>query len=226
MNPQGKLILTAASEFLVSDLALQQGVIAKAVDYYSPFGLDIYVAVAAGSKDKILRYGNEFGSKASIVEVPLGTRGAMATAVCALSKVGFESGELFIAAGDTYFTGDSALDGMDKLRHSEFEAGTLVFPSSDDRHSFVAFDAQGAAQLVAEKQKIGPNATSGNFYFASSGDFLKAAEWCFVNNSTHKGNFYVSGALNFFIYQGRSVGVSLIDPAQVEKHWPNSVSER
>ena len=225
MMPSSKLVLTAAGEFLISDIGLAQGSIAKAIEYYSALEMEMIVALAPGGKEKLSDYGFEFHSRVKLVEVPSGTKGALATAVCAISMAGNESDELHIAAGDTYFTGDSALLGIEELRTSSCEAGTLVFSSQDVRHSFVALDSDGGVQLVAEKSQIGPNATSGNFYFSNSKDFLQAANWCFVNNSSYRGNYYVSGALNFFVYQGKQVGVSFIEPSEVQKHWASQESK-
>lgn len=219
MIHKGHLIITAASDFLVSDFALEQKILSRCVNYYQPLDLDTILAVPLGGKSKLASQGEHSLKEVQIVEIPQGTKGALATAIFAASAIESSKGQLHVAAGDTYFEGNSALQGLKFLSDSTFEAGTLVFPSQDARHSYVALDSENRVQLVAEKSAISPNATSGNFYFSEIGEFRSAAEWCFVNNAALHDAFYVSSALNYFVYQGKEVGVSFMEPTEVRKFW-------
>lgn len=219
MTHKGHLIITAASDFLVSEFALEQEILSKCVNYYQPLDLFTILAVPPGGKSKLASQRENFANGVEIIEIPDGTKGALATAIFAASSIESTKGQLHVAAGDTYFEGESALKGLRLLSDSNFEAGTLVFPSQDGRLSYVALDSENRVQLVAEKTAISPNATSGNFFFSDIGEFRSAAEWCFVNNAALNNAFYVSTALNYFVYRGKEVGVSFMESTEVRKFW-------
>lgn len=217
------LLITAAGGRIRSRETDEYLALKSAIDYYLPLGLPIVVAMSKSAEslmtsDPIIASGGVL----DFVFVPDGVKGALATANFALAKRGISHGKLHIAAGDTSFNNTSAREAMVKLSNSVSSAGALVFPSDDSRHSFVALNEHAEVRYVAEKRLIGSCATSGNFYFADVEDFISASEWCFTNNTNLGGNFYVSTALNFFVYAGKKVRVEEIDSDSVNKLWPRT----
>jgi dTDP-glucose pyrophosphorylase len=214
------LLITAAGSGPVVSDQIRLDTLKRAIQYYEPMGCEVIVALG---KTPFGAYAlNELNLKSnriSYVTVPSKVRGALATADFAIAFMGVKRGSLHIAAGDTLFHDDSALSAMASLASSDVDAGTLVFDSDDQRHSFVTLDESGSVRFVAEKKKVSRLATSGNFYFADTEDFASASKWCFVNNANQQGNFFVSTALNYYIYQGKKVGVQGINPGSVEKLW-------
>lgn len=141
--------------------------------------------------------------EANFLRVSSRVQGALVTAVLATAGIAADA-PLVIAAGDSEVVG-----GIDELIQffvdSDSEAGTIVFPSSNPRWSYISLDHQGLVNQVAEKTVIGPFATTGVFYFKSCEIFLKSATWCFLNNATSNGKYYVSTALNLLISEGMRV---------------------
>ena len=215
------LLITAAGGRIRSIDSAEYMALKSAIEYYLPLGLPTIIAMSKSAEhllvaDPIIASNGDL----DFVFVPDGVKGALATANFALAKTGISDGKLHIAAGDTSFDNPSAREAMRKLAKSSSSAGALVFPSSDPRHSFVALNAQSEVRYVAEKRLIGSWATSGNFYFAAIEEFISASEWCFTNNTNLGGNFFVSTALNFFVYAGKKVSVEEIDSESVKKLWP------
>lgn len=217
----GTLVITAASDFLVSEIGLREGVLSRVAEYYRPLGLPTVMALSDGGVSKITEFGAILPEWLTVVEVPRSCKGALATAVFAIASLGLSRGNLHIAAGDTVFTKDSTLLGVQALAESGMDAGTIVFESDDPRYSFVAMDEQNRIRLVAEKTVISAIATSGNFFFNNVSEFMDASEWCFKNNENVGGNYFVSAALNYFVFKGRMVGSEEIESDCVIKRWPD-----
>lgn len=217
------LLITSAGGRIKSKDSEEYAALKLAIEYYLPLDLPVVVAMSK-SAEKLMTADPITASRGVLdyVFVPDGVKGALATANFALAKRGISQGKLHIAAGDTFFSNNSAREAMAKLSKSKSSAGTLVFPSKDSRHSFVALNEKAEVRYVAEKRPIGSWATSGNFYFADVEDFISASEWCFTNNTNFGGNFYVSTALNFFVYAGKKVHVEEIDAISVNKLWPRN----
>lgn len=218
-----RVLITAAGGRLTSVDATETKVLLDAVETYAGFGAEVIVATSQCDRKVVadLSNSNPIGN-AFYVSVPDGAKGALATANFALAQLGITSGKLHIAAGDTRLTGRPPLYAMASLSASTADAGALVFPSSDERHSFVSLTESGKVQFVAEKSRVGKWATSGNFYFADAGRFLEASDWCFTNNANFRGNYFVSSALNYFVYHGMDVQVRHIDVNNISKVWSTS----
>jgi len=148
-----------------------------------------------------------------VVRVTNGVRGALATATIALGEP--DDAPLLVAAGDSRITGGIARF-VREFAGQGLDAGTIGFESDDPRWSYLSVNDAGAVRQVAEKQVIGPYATTGVFYFASARTFADAATWAFVNNASHQGLFYVSATLNYLISTGQRVGFATIDRADYQ----------
>lgn len=187
-------------------------VLAHAIDAYAIAPAATTVAVNAYEDD-------EWGvgavvhvqfPQAQIVRVTTGVKGALATAMIALGEPVDEP--LLVAAGDSRITG-GVERFVKEFNEQGLDAATIAFESDDPRWSYLSVDNAGGVRQVAEKQVIGPYATTGVFYFASARTFADAATWAFVNNASHHGLFYVSATLNYLISTGQRVGFATIDRA-------------
>ncbi len=129
--------------------------------------------------------------------------GALVSALLAMDRIP-DDVPLVVAAGDSQVDGGIARFVKDFIKNGA-DAGTIVFPSSDPRWSYVLPGDEGLVRQVAEKRVIGPLATTGVFYYRQAKTFRRAAEWCLVNNARHLGLFYVSTTLNYLISEGQIV---------------------
>lgn len=215
-----RVLLTAGGGRIKSPDSPESQILFQAVNFYKEFGAEVIVATSV-SDDRAISdlFSGVRSPEVNFVSVPNGAKGALATANFALAKLGIKSGKLHIGAGDTTFTGESALQAMGGLSSSHADAGTLIFPSGDERHSFVSITDSRKVQFVAEKRRVSNWATSGNFYFSDARQFLEASDWCFTNNASFRDNFYVSSALNYFVYQGLEVLVKEIESQSIVKLW-------
>jgi len=131
------------------------------------------------------------------------TQGALCTALMAVDEIDLTL-PLVIAPGDSYLSNGIGVY-VERFIDSGATAGTIVFESDDEIYSYVRVSDHGEIFEVTEKQPLSKWATSGVFLFRSGKDFLDAAEWVLKTNSNHKGQFFVSSALNYFLVQGDKV---------------------
>lgn len=145
-----------------------------------------------------------------IERVPGSARGALISALMAAGDLAPDL-PLIIAAGDSYIRG-GIWEHVSTLYAQGSSAGTIAFRSSNPRWSYLAINADSVVTQIAEKQVIGPLATTGVFYFRRSSDFLEAAEWCLVNSAHRMGHYFVSTALNQLLVAGHKI--SLVEIAR------------
>lgn len=146
---------------------------------------------------------HEHYPSARVTPVSSKAQGALASALMAMEGVDLQA-PLVVAAGDSMIEGGIGTH-IERLIEANADAGTITFPSSNPRWSYLSVGDQGAVRQVAEKSVIGPLATSGVFYFGRASDFLDAATWCLVNNASHNGMYFVSSTLNYMISQDKRV---------------------
>jgi hypothetical protein len=147
-----------------------------------------------------------------IEEISSSVKGALVTALMALRNLDLGL-PLVVAAGDSEIVGGITHE-IEQLQLLGYAAGTIVFPSDNPRLSYIAIDAHDQVIQIAEKHAIGPQATTGVFYFSTAALFLEAAEWCLVNSASHGGLYFVSTALNFVLQRGLPVGYITIPPSR------------
>jgi hypothetical protein len=135
--------------------------------------------------------------------IPGSAKGALISALMAAGNLEPEL-PLVIAAGDSFIRG-GVEQYIPTLHAQGASAGTIVFGSTDARWSYLAINPGGIVTQIAEKQVIGPLATTGVFYFRRSADFLEAAKWCLVNSAHRAGLYFVSTALNHLLVTGHSI---------------------
>lgn len=146
---------------------------------------------------------NEEFPTARVIAVPSGAKGALVSALIAMNGVDLDR-PLVVAAGDSMLEG-GLRPHIDQFLADGTDGGTIAFASTNPRWSYLSVGKDGAIRQVAEKQVIGPFATTGVFFFRRAEDFLAAATWCLVNNASHNGNYFVSSTLNYMVSQGKRV---------------------
>jgi len=215
------LVVTAVSDFLTSREGLNSGILARSLASYRDLSAVIIVAVPMGRESFVRQSVESYapGMEVQILGVSKDTKGSLASAVSALALADLSDGELLIAAGDTEFLAAEPLALMERFSHDQVEMGTIVFRSEDPRFSYLNINSDGRVNYVLEKKVVGEFATTGVFYFRSARSFLAAAEWCFVNNASLHGNFYVSAALNYSMYLGGSVTWHEVSHSQFRKQF-------
>jgi dTDP-glucose pyrophosphorylase len=146
-----------------------------------------------------------------ISKVPGSAKGALISALMSAANLD-EDEPVVIAAGDSFIRGgiQSHVRNFERMGAS---AATIVFRSQNPRWSYLATDNSGQVIQVAEKQVIGPLATTGVFFFRRSSDFLQAAQWCLVNSAHRNGTYYVSAALNHLLAAGHKISF-----AEISRH--------
>ena len=151
-------------------------------------------------------------------DIPLGvspvlighqTMGALCTALLAIGGLNQDL-PLLVAPGDSYISLGIQAHLTDFLE-SGADAATIIFPSSAANMSFVrTYDSNKVAE-IAEKRVISGNASTGHFMFRKTSDFVDAAEWVLTRNMNYKGEFFLSGTLNYLVMQGRNVQAQPLD---------------
>jgi len=144
---------------------------------------------------------------ARVFEANSRVKGALVSALIACQDLDLEM-PLLIAAGDSFLVHHVSHYFPKDIRN--LGAWTTAFRSSNPRWSFLSTSDEGLVTEVAEKEVIGPFATTGIFLFGCGLDFVKAAEWVLVNNAMTSGRYFVSTALNYFISRGSIVGFNEI----------------
>lgn len=153
---------------------------------------------------------------ARVAAVSSKVQGALASALMVMEGIDLDA-PLVVAAGDSSVEGGIRTH-VERLIDENADAGTITFPSSNPRWSYISIGDEGEVRQVAEKRVIGPLATTGVFYFRHASDFLDASTWCLVNNATHNGSYFVSSTLNYMVSQGRRVLQASI-PRQEYRSW-------
>jgi dTDP-glucose pyrophosphorylase len=183
-----------------------QALLDRAIDSYSDSGSQTVVAINKEENDEFLisQTINRSKSNVKVIEVSSTARGALISALFCLSETDMTE-PLVIAAGDSIVNG-GIKKHVNALIAQDVAAGTIAFVSTNPRWSYLSVGKNGQVLEVAEKDAIGPLATTGVFYFRSGALFLEAAKWVVINNALVGGQFYVSTSLNYLISEGMKVG--------------------
>ena len=151
----------------------------------------------------------------TIVLVPEGTKGALASACYAAGSVDKEEA-LVVANGDV-----EILDGLAELAIEEFcssqkKGGTIAFKSVNPRYSYLrGGTGSDPVSAVVEKEVVGELATTGTFMFANLKIFLESAEWCFLNQIQLNSSYFMSSTLNRIIFEGGELFVKQVPSSSV-----------
>ena len=80
--------------------------------------------------------------------------------------------------------------------------------SNDTKWSFAQVDKNGLVIKVAEKEYIGPNATTGIYYWQDGSKFVQYADEMIEKNERVKNEFYVCPVYNYLMRDGGKIRVS------------------
>jgi hypothetical protein len=86
------------------------------------------------------------------------------------------------------------------------QIGLVAFPSKNPNFSYLRLKGKEIIEF-AEKEVIGPLATSGIFYFQNKKILLQCIEWSLMNNVNREGEYYLAPALNYAIGENMKIGL-------------------
>lgn len=139
-----------------------------------------------------------------ILEVSKFTHGALMTLAWTVNVL--EGDEPFVVAP----IDGIVLTDVSKFAESMFEdavqIGLITFPSKNPNFSYLRLKGKEIIEF-AEKEVIGPLATSGVFYFQNKKILLQCIEWSLMNNVNRDGQYYLAPALNYAIGENMKIGL-------------------
>lgn len=97
--------------------------------------------------------------------------------------------------------------------HANFDGGAMIMNSKNPELSYV-MQVDGTPIEFAEKKVISNFATTGVFYFSNVELVKKAIEWVLLSKTELNGMYYISSALNRFIFDNKKVGLYEVNPDQ------------
>ena len=143
-----------------------------------------------------------FAPNCEIVTVDRVTEGAACTVLLAEKFIDNDD-SLMIANSDQYVDIDindylAAGTGLDGLIMTMF--------ASDNKWSFINFDANNLVTMVREKEVISNEATVGIYNFAHGHDYVTFAKKMIALNPRVNNEFYVAPVYNMLIEAGKKIG--------------------
>lgn len=181
-------------------------ILEKQVDYCRQLGpcQFLFCLKAADSKafqvDSVIR---QLDDRAIIVSVPGKTRGAVCTALLAISHLDVSDELLLLAVNDLVDVPCGEI--IHWFRSNNADAGVVAFHSVHPRYSFARVDADGSVCEFAEKNPISRNALASFYYFKKAGDFIECSKELIRKDNPVKGSFYISQTLNEMILLQKKV---------------------
>jgi NDP-sugar pyrophosphorylase family protein len=94
----------------------------------------------------------------------------------------------------------------ESMSEDAVQIGLIAFPSKNPNFSYLRLKGKEIIEF-AEKEVIGPLATSGIFYFQNKKILLKCIEWSLMNNVNKDGQYYLAPALNYAIGENMNIGL-------------------
>lgn len=161
-------------------------------------------------------------SEFRFIELDYEPKGALATVCMALDSYSLAEIAIGICPADTVVSKEFG-DVVDEFVKSESKCQVLAFDipesAADSSWSYVHTVGDGLDRIamIAEGTPSSPIATSGVFLFRNSEIFLKAAKWCFVNQTKTNDQYFASSAVNFLIAKEELVDVKILGPKSFEK---------
>jgi hypothetical protein len=148
--------------------------------------------------------GLDFFDNYEILNVSKFTHGALMTLAWTVNAL--EEDEPFVVAP----IDGIVLTDIGKFAETMFEdsvqIGLVVFPSKNPNFSYLRLKGKEIIEF-AEKEIIGPLATSGVFYFQNKEILLRCIEWSLMNNVNREGEYYLAPALNYAIGENMKIGL-------------------
>ena len=138
------------------------------------------------------------------------TDGAACTVLTVREELLKDNNPLLIANSDQYLEWD-----FDEFLETSVNPGydgcisTFYNPDSNDtKWSFAQVNKNGLVIKVAEKEYIGPNATTGIYYWQDGSKFVQYADEMIGKNERVKNEFYVCPVYNYLMRDGGKIRIS------------------
>lgn len=144
--------------------------------------------------DSVIR---QLDEKAIIVLVPGKTRGAVCTALLAISHLDGADELLLLAVNDLVDVPIAEI--VEWFRTKNADGGVVAFHSVHPRYSFAKLDTSGSVCELVEKNPVSRNALASIYYFRKAEDFIECSKELIRKDNPVKGAFYISQVLNEMI---------------------------
>jgi hypothetical protein len=145
---------------------------------------------------------NTFGDSTILHSISRPTQGALATTGMCLDFL-TDDVPTVIAAVDGICNGITE-EFLKKMIADDADGGVVIFPSVNPVYSYVRV-SHGFPIEFAEKIRISDTATAGVFYFKNKRLLLESIEWAIMNQIKYEESYYLSSAMNKFIFEGKKV---------------------
>lgn len=129
------------------------------------------------------------------------TEGPACTVLTVRDLLLSDNNPLLMANSDQYLEWDFD-DFLEVSLNKEFDGVISTFynpDKNDTKWSFASLDSEGLVTRVAEKEYIGPNATTGIYFWQDGSKFVHYAEQMINANERVKNEFYVGPVYNYLI---------------------------
>jgi HAD superfamily hydrolase (TIGR01509 family) len=133
--------------------------------------------------------------------IPKLTEGAACTVLTVRDILLSDNNPLLMANSDQFLEYDFD-EFLQVCVNPDFDGTISTFYNpdiNDTKWSFAALDANGYVRKVAEKEYIGPNATTGIYYWQDGSNFVYYSEKMIQANDRVKNEFYVGPVYNYVI---------------------------
>lgn len=164
----------------------------------------VHIIIREEHKDRFMEEKND--ERILIHTVPELTEGAACTVLTVKDYINTDA-PLVVANSDQYLEWD-AESFYTCLFHPDYDGVISTFEqpdTSDLRWSYANLDAEGCVTRVAEKEWIGPLATTGVYGWARGSDYVAQAERMIRDNVRVNNEFYVCPVYNVGIVNGQHV---------------------
>lgn len=133
------------------------------------------------------------------------TEGAACTVLTARKLIP-ENAEMIIANSDQ-IVDRSMEEFISSAREHSADGYIMTFPANETKWSYARLDEAGLCVEVAEKKVISEHATVGIYYFASAGQFFRAADSMIKKDIRVNGEFYVAPVYNEMVLNGLRIKI-------------------
>jgi NDP-sugar pyrophosphorylase family protein len=137
------------------------------------------------------------------------TPGAACTALLAAKYIDNDEELLIISANEMLDIDYKA--AVDDFRSKLLDAGTVTFPSTHPRYSYVRVNDRGLVTEATEKNPISRHATAGFYWFARGKDFVDAAKNMIRKDAHVNSIFYICPSFNELVLAQKRIGIYSID---------------
>ena len=187
-----------ASETIVKDGKTMSLLEFSALNYFSKdrnimIGLDFPIDREQGFFDKY-----------EILNVPRFTHGALMSLAWVVGEL--EDDEPFVVAPIDGIVLTDIRKFAESMSEDAVQIGLVAFPSKNPNFSYLRLKGREIIEF-AEKEVIGPLATSGIFYFQNKEILLECIEWSLMNNVNRGGEYFLAPALNYAIGENMKIGL-------------------